>query len=111
MHNNLYLYGGKMLTVHHIKPFCSSFRAICIPYLFPRCLFVLGLEAVKGPIFWTKKFKGWALILYNFKLKILRASLDCEEATRAMVHYHLYIFFEIKGKSTAASYKKKKHCT
>ena len=29
-----------------------------------------------------------ALILYNFKLKNLRTLLGCEEATRAMAHYH-----------------------
>ena len=38
--------------------------------------------------FELEKSKGRALILYNFELKNLRDLLGCEEATRAMAHYH-----------------------
>ena len=46
------------------------------------------LGVVKGPTFRTRKSKSRTLILYNFKLKNLRALLGCKEATRAIAHYH-----------------------
>jgi len=37
---------------------------------------------------YTPCFLGWRE--YNFELNNLRSLLDCEEATKAMAHYHPY---------------------